>query len=84
MNSRPSKSESEHMGRVKDLPCSVCDMPGPSQAHHIRQGLHHTTIALCWACHQGPSGWHGSKALWRARKMDELRALDVTIRRLAA
>ena len=27
-------------------------------------------------------GWHGTKALWRVRKVDELDALNVTIRRL--
>lgn len=70
------------MGRVKHLPCSVCDAPGPSEAHHIEQGCHYTTIALCWSCHRGPEGWHGTKALWRIAKMDELRALDVTIGRL--
>lgn len=74
--------ESEHMGRVKMLPCSVCDAPAPSSAHHINQGQHFTTVALCWHCHQGPQGWHGDKTLWRIRKMDELDALNITLARL--
>ena len=73
-----------HIARVKSLPCSVCDEPGPSDAHHIKQGLHFTTVALCKDCHQGPvMGWHGQKRAWAIRKLDELSALDVTLWRLA-
>lgn len=76
-------SEREHIGRVKELACSVCDLRGPSDAHHIKQGQHWTVVALCKECHQGVHlGWHGRKAAWAVRKMDELDALAVTIRRL--
>lgn len=27
-------------------------------------------------------GWHGNKTLWRIRKMDELKALNETLRRV--
>lgn len=75
----------EHMGRVKELPCSVCDASGPSQAHHITQGQHFTTVALCEDCHVGPTmGWHGQRRAWKIRKMDELAALDITLQRLLA
>jgi hypothetical protein len=75
----------EHMGRVKELPCSVCDAAGPSQAHHIEQGQHFTTVALCEECHTGPTmGWHGQRRAWKIRKLDELGALDITLRRLLA
>jgi hypothetical protein len=61
----------------------VCDAPPPSDAHHIEQGQHFTTVALCKECHQGPvMGWHGQKRAWAIRKMAELDALDVTIRRM--
>lgn len=33
-----SPIESAHLARVKSLKCSVCDAPGPSDAHHIVQG----------------------------------------------
>ena len=82
MNNRLSARERRHLGAVKELPCSVCDAPGPSEAHHIEQGLQFTAVALCVDCHRGPTGWHGTKALWRIRKMDELKALDVTLQRL--
>ena len=75
-------AEREHLGRVKALPCSLCGAPGPSAAHHIKQNRQYTCVALCYECHQGDAGWHGTKALWRVAKMDELDALDVTIRAL--
>ena len=83
-NSRAhTPAESDHMAAVKSLPCSVCDAPAPSAAHHVKQGQHFTTIALCWECHQGKQGWHGDKTLWRIRKMDEWDALNITLWRLA-
>lgn len=86
MRSKNSKAithaESQHLSDVKSLPCSLCDAPAPSDAHHIVQGDHYTTVALCKECHQGANGWHGNKTLWRIRKWDELDALNVTIRRI--
>lgn len=84
MNNKLTAAQRKHLGRVKELPCSVCDADGPSQAHHIKQGQQYTAIALCYECHQGPiMGWHGGKVAWRVRKMDELMALNVTIERLS-
>ena len=83
MNNTITKKEREHLGRVKELPCSVCDEPGPSDAHHVVQGLQYTCVALCKDCHQGSIlGWHGQKRAWAIRKMDEMDALNVTIQRL--
>lgn len=79
LNSR----ERMHLARVKELACSVCDQPGPSEAHHIEQGQQFTVIALCVSCHRGPLlGWHGQKRAWAVRKLTELGALNVTIQRL--
>lgn len=76
-------TESQHLAEVKTLACSVCDTPGPSEAHHIAQGNHWTAIALCPSCHRGPLlGWHGQRRAWAVRKLDELGALAITIRRL--
>lgn len=87
MRSKNSKSltraESEHIARVKALDCSICGAPGPSDAHHIKQGQHFTVVALCKECHQGSNGWHGTKTLWRIVKMDEIDALNETLRRIA-
>lgn len=83
-NSRSiSVKESDHIDRVKRLPCSVCDDPGPSDAHHVKQGQHFTVVALCKSCHQGAlMGLHGQRRMWALKKMDEVDALAVTVRRL--
>jgi hypothetical protein len=82
MNNKLTAKERVHLARVKELPCSVCDAEGPSEAHHIKQGLQYTAVALCVECHRGFNGWHQTKAFWKIRKMEELDALDVTLRRM--
>jgi hypothetical protein len=83
MNNTLTAKERRHVARVKDLACSVCDQPGPSEAHHIKQGEQYLCVALCPECHRGPvMGWHGQRRAWAIRKMDELKALAVTVRRL--
>lgn len=78
-------AERAHVGRVKALPCSVCDAPPPSEAHHIRQGLHFTVVAVCTDCHRGSfNGLHGQRRMWAVKKMDEIDALGVTVQRLGA
>jgi type II secretory ATPase GspE/PulE/Tfp pilus assembly ATPase PilB-like protein len=83
MNQSYSKKEREHVQRVKELPCSVCNQSGPSDAHHIRQDNPYSCVALCKDCHQGSeNGWHGRRAIWNVYKMDELTALTITMQRL--
>ena len=83
MNNTLTAKQRDHLAKVKSLPCSVCDQPGPSDAHHVKQGLQYTCVALCKDCHQGSfMGWHGQKRMWSIKKMDELDALAVTIERL--
>lgn len=85
MNNRMTTRERAHMARVKALPCSVCDVDGPSEVHHIEQSLAYTCVALCTDCHRGPvMGLHGQRRAWHVRKMTELDALNVTIERLFA
>jgi hypothetical protein len=72
--------ERAYVGLVKLLPCSVCEAPGPSDAHHIKQNRQYTVVALCKSCHQGSKmGWHGEKRAWAIAKMDELDALNKTV-----
>ena len=84
MQSKNKKSmtaaERRHVGMVKEQACSVCDKSGPSDAHHIEQKLQFCVVALCRDCH---NNWHGTKGVWKAYKMDELKALDVTLGRVA-
>ena len=83
MNNKLTDTERQHLANVKSLPCSVCDAPGPSDAHHIKQHRQYTCVALCKDCHQGSLlGWHGQKRAWSIRKMDELDALNITVERL--
>ena len=77
-----SQSESRHMGRVKESGCAVCGAGGFVEAHHIKQGAHFTVIGLCPECHRGPMGIHGDKTMWRIHKMDEIEALNETLRRV--
>ena len=83
MNNSPTAKERKHLARVKELPCSVCDASGPSDAHHVKQHRQYTCVALCKDCHQGAvMGWHGQKRMWNIRKLDEIDALNITIARL--
>jgi hypothetical protein len=83
MNNSPTAKERKHLARVKELPCSVCDASGPSDAHHVKQHRQYTCVALCKDCHQGAvMGWHGQKRMWSLKKMDEIDALNITIARL--
>ena len=83
MLNRLNSKEREHLARVKALPCSVCDAPGPSEAHHVKQHQQYTCIALCPDCHRGSfMGLHGRRRMWAIKKMDEIDALAVTIKRL--
>jgi hypothetical protein len=75
--------EKRHTERVKALACSLCDQSGPSEAHEIRQGQWFTSVALCASCHRGPLlGLHGQRQMWVLKKMDEIDALAITIRRV--
>jgi len=83
MNTNPTKAERAHMARVKELQCSVCNSPGPSEAHHVDQSCAFTTIALCVSCHRDEhNGIHGRKAMWKVMRLTEIGALGVTIMRL--
>lgn len=79
----PTVSERRHIERVALLPCSLCDQPGPSEVHEIAQGQWYTSVALCAECHRGNLlGLHGQRRAWKLRKMGEIDALAVTVRRL--
>lgn len=84
MNSdRISAAARKYLERVKALPCGVCGQPGPSEAHHIKQGLHFVCIPVCADCHRGSfNGWHGQRRIWNVKKLDELAVLSQTIEAL--
>lgn len=55
-------AESDHMGRVSELPCVACDACAPSIVHHIRKYERiknaFITIPLCYECHVGDFSIH--------------------------
>jgi hypothetical protein len=78
-----SKKDREHLFEVKSLACGVCGASGPSDAHHIEQGLHYLCIPLCKDCHQGShNGIHGRKSIWNALKKTEWSVLNETVQKL--
>jgi hypothetical protein len=80
MNNSMNAKERAYVGLVKLMPCSVCEAPAPSDAHHVKQHRQYTVVALCKSCHQGSKmGWHGEKRAWAIAKMDEIDALNKTI-----
>lgn len=81
-SARITAAEGEHLGMVKTVGCVVCDAAGPNEAHHINQGDHFTTVAVCASCHTGSMGIHGDKTMWRIHKLDELKALNLTLARV--
>ena len=68
MNNRLNAKQRAHLAKVKALPCSLCDAPAPSEAHHIKQGQQYTAVALCASCHRGYNGLHGQKRMWAIKK----------------
>ena len=82
MLNRISDKERKHLEWVKSQPCVVCNAPGPSEAHHIEQHMQYLCIPLCPDCHRGSrNGLHGQRAMWKTLKMNEMSALNETVRR---
>lgn len=92
--SRQSKAEQSHKDRIAAMPCALCEVLGQIQqggtfVHHIREGQGASqraddflAIPLCYECHQGDDGIHGSRALLKVAKVSELDLLALTIRKL--
>jgi hypothetical protein len=86
---RITPDEADHMRRVKLCACVTCDAGPPSIAHHVVQGDHFTTVALCEPCHVGPGGIHKGQTMLHLRfkargERGELLAINETHRRVAA
>ena len=68
------------MGRVAAMRCVCCRLlsmkqEGRTYCHHIREEREarndFLTLPLCWSCHQGGNGVHGTKAYLRMLKLSE-------------
>lgn len=85
MNNQLNKAEQRWVARVKELPCGVCNEPGPSIAHHIIQHRQYLCIPLCEDCHVGDhNGIHRLKRIWTTKKLTEWIVLNETIRKLTS
>jgi len=83
MQNKLLAKERKHLERIKEMRCAVCEASGGSEAHHIRQHSQYLCIPLCADCHRGSiNGWHGQRRIWNVYKMDELDALNDTIRKI--
>jgi len=79
----PTAAERRHIAKLKELPCVICGADGPIEVHEPEQGLWFASLPLCSICHRDPKyGWHGQRFNWKARKMDELDAINATVRML--
>jgi hypothetical protein len=78
-----------HMQRVaewgRDNGCVVCNEP-MAHVHHMladrtpsRKADDWLTMPLCWECHVGTDGIHGTRQRWSMRKMSETQALAETL-----
>jgi hypothetical protein len=75
-------AEREHVSKIREMPCSCCDAPGPSEAHEIEQGSWFLSVPLCPECHRGGNGLHGKKTFMRIKKLSELDLLNISLGRL--
>ena len=81
----------EHMRRVKQLPCVICQAPPPSDAHHCISGRYGSrkasdfkTVSLCKIHHQdGPEAIHQDKRGWEERHGPDTDYLPLVARWLA-
>jgi len=81
------------MSRVAELPCLICEQMGMRQetrthVHHCFDNSHRSDVLvapLCELHHSGPLGFHGlgEREFNRRYRLDELRLVEATIRRLA-
>lgn len=83
-----TKAEQRYLSKVAALPCALCGCEGV-HIHHAREGQgmaqraqNWLAIPLCQDCHTGPHGFHGDRQLLKARKVDEMDLLAMTIERL--
>jgi len=83
-----TKAEREHMSKVSNLGCLVCQMP--PQLHHIRptglgignRSSHYHVIPLCREHHMGQFSIHNSKQEFESMYGTEHEMLQKTLREI--
>lgn len=84
-----SNAGKRHMQKVADLGAQVgCVVCGGifAHVHHVMEGRtpgrrsgDFCTVPLCWECHAGKDGIHGTRQRWGLHKASELEALNRTM-----
>jgi len=83
---KPSQTAAErrHVAKLAALEwCCVCEDTGTMEIHEPEQGLWFASIPLCFQCHRGTDGWHGTRQRWYLRRVNLVQAIDKTYRALA-
>lgn len=91
-----TKTEKEHLSRVADLGCVLCERLGmvgtSAEIHHLRHGMgmgqrnsNFNVIPLCPEHHRGNTGYHGlgRRAFESTYNVTEVQLLEITKQRLA-
>ncbi len=76
-----TKAERERMGKIKQLPCIVCNHAPPSDCHHItqcgRRLGNEFTLPLCYEDHRGKRGFSGTnRGAWDKSLSNQLLLLE--------
>lgn len=79
---KQNANEKLHAANIAAMDCVVCGNHGPSEVHEPEQGFWFVAVPLCFECHRGKDGWHGTRLRWNLRKISELKAINETVRRL--
>lgn len=83
-------ADKRHMARVAEYGqtngCVVCGQIAV-HVHHVLEGRtpgarsgNFCTIPLCYECHQGKGGIHGTRERWSLNKANELEKLNEVIK----
>ena len=81
-NKQPkTRQEDYYVDLISQQPCVVCGSEDGSEVHEPEQGLWFASMPLCSLCHRGPEGWHGTRLRWKLRKINELQAINETVRK---
>ncbi len=71
--------EKRHVEKLANQPCIICGS-SPVEIHEPEQGYWFASMPLCYECHRGKDGWHGTRLRWSLNKMTELKAINESLR----
>ena len=69
-NQKQTPAESEHVSKVAELPCAICEAQ-PVEVHEPNRANGGSAFRCALNVTEGGDGWHGTRQRWKLRKMDE-------------